>query len=63
MTMKKNNLFAGLILFATALVAQDITETTLVKAASTNPLDIPYEKWELPNGLKVLIHEDHSHFS
>ena len=60
MTMKRINLFAGFILLATALVAQDITETTLVKAASTNPLDIPYEKWELPNGLKVLIHEDHS---
>ena len=24
------------------------------------PVDIPYEKWELPNGLKVLIHEDKS---
>ena len=23
-------------------------------------LDISYEKWELSNGLKVLIHEDHS---
>ena len=58
--MKKINLFTGFILLATTLVAQDITETTLVKSASTNPLDIPYEKWELPNGLKVLIHEDHS---
>ena len=60
MTMKKINLFTGFILLATTLVAQDITETTLVKPASTNPLDILYEKWELPNGLKVLIHEDHS---
>lgn len=23
-------------------------------------MDIPFEKWELPNGLKILIHEDHS---
>ena len=23
-------------------------------------MDIPYEKWELSNGLKVLIHEDQS---
>ena len=58
--MKKINLFTGFFLFSTILVAQDITQTTLVKYESTNPLDIPYEKWELPNGLKVLIHEDHS---
>jgi len=58
--MKKINLFTWFFLFSTILVAQDITQTTLVKSASTNPLDIPYEKWELPNGLKVLIHEDHS---
>jgi zinc protease len=60
MKMKKINLFLGFSLFATALVAQDITETTLVKTKSSNPIDIPYETWELPNGLKVLIHEDHS---
>ena len=60
MKMKKINLFLGFSLFATALVAQDITETTLVKTKSSNPVDIPYETWELPNGLKVLIHEDHS---
>jgi len=57
--MKKTNLFVALLLGST-LVAQDVTETTLVKPASTNPMDIPYEKWELPNGLTVLIHEDHS---
>ncbi len=58
--MKKINLIAAVLLFASTLVAQDLTETTLIKEASTNPLDIPYEKWELPNGLTVLIHEDHS---
>ena len=47
--MKKINLFTGFILLVTTLVAQDITETTLVKSASTNPLYIPYEKCELPN--------------
>ena len=65
MIMKKINFFAGFILLASTLVAQDITKnnqsrTTLVKSASTNPLDIPFESWELDNGLKVLIHEDHS---
>ena len=58
--MKKTNLFIGLFLSLSTLVAQEITEPTLIKSASTNPLDIAYEKWELPNGLKVLIHEDHS---
>ena len=32
----------------------------LLKEASTNPIDIPFEKWQLSNGLKVLIHEDKS---
>ena len=58
--MKKTNLFTLALLFASALLAQDVTETTLIKPASSNPMDIAYEKWELPNGLKVLIHEDHS---
>ena len=58
--MKRINFITGFFLFATILIAQDITETTLLKSESTNPIDIPYEKWELPNGLKVLIHEDHS---
>ena len=58
--MKKTSLFTAALLLASNLVAQDFTETTLVKPASTNPMDIPYEKWELPNGLTVLIHEDHS---
>ena len=58
--MKTTNLLIGLFLSLSTLVAQEITEPTLIKAASTNPVDIPYEKWELPNGLKVLIHEDHS---
>ena len=58
--MKRTNLFLLLIFCSVTLFSQEITEPTLIKAASTNPLDIPYEKWELPNGLKVLIHEDHS---
>jgi len=58
--MKRINFITVFFLFATTLIAQDITETTLLKSESTNPIDIPYEKWELPNGLKVLIHEDHS---
>ena len=58
--MKRINLFLLLIVYNVTLFSQEITESTLIKAASTNSLDIPYEKWKLPNGLTVLIHEDHS---
>ena len=60
MKINKTNLFIGLFLSVSTLFAQEITEPTLIKEASTNPIDIPYEKWEMPNGLTVLIHEDHS---
>ena len=36
------------------------SQADLVKEASTNPLDIKFEKWKLPNGLKVIVHEDNS---
>ena len=36
------------------------SQAVLVKEASTNPLDIKFEKWKLPNGLKVIVHEDNS---
>ena len=42
------------------MFAQEITEPTLIKKCGSGELDIPYQKWELPNGLTVLIHEDHS---
>ncbi|MBC8266135.1 MAG: insulinase family protein [Flavobacteriales bacterium] len=58
--MKKINLFTGFILLATALMAQDITEPTFIAKYGDNELDIPYERWELPNGLTILVHEDHS---
>lgn len=58
--MKKYKLLLTLLFCVSAIFAQEITEPTLVKQASTNPLDIPYEKWKLPNGLTVLIHEDNS---
>lgn len=57
--MKKINILISFLLFNVILVAQ-VSKATLVKSQSNNPIDIPYETWELPNGLKVLIHEDHS---
>ncbi|MEE2699955.1 MAG: pitrilysin family protein [Bacteroidota bacterium] len=58
--MKKYNIILTILLCSTSIFAQDITDPTLVKEKSVNPIDIPYEKWELPNGLTVLIHEDNS---
>ena len=42
------------------LISTNDNEPVLLKSASTNPIDIPFEKWQFPNGLKVLIHEDNS---
>ncbi|MDG1283046.1 MAG: hypothetical protein P8N46_00170, partial [Flavobacteriales bacterium] len=70
--MKKVNLFAIFTLLSAVLFAQDITtksesnnsvkikKAQLIKSESNNPIDIPFETWELSNGLKVLIHEDNS---
>jgi zinc protease len=58
--MNKKIIIGGLLsLFSlTGLVAQP----TLVEKveAKSDKVVIPYEKWKLPNGLTVLIHEDHS---
>ena len=70
--MKKVNLFAIFTLLSAVLFAQGITtksesnnsvkikKAQLIKSESSNPIDIPFETWELSNGLKVLIHEDNS---
>ena len=58
--MRKINFLILLIFCISSMIAQNVTEAKLLKPVSTNIIDIPYEKWELSNGLKVLIHEDHS---
>ena len=59
--MKKINLLIIIFLFLNSIIkGQDNTQPKLIQQASVNVLDIPYEKWELDNGLKVLIHEDNS---
>ena len=72
MIMKKINLFVVFNLVSAVLFAQILTvkpesnnlvkiqEAQLIKSESNNPIDIPFETWELSNGLKVLIHEDNS---
>ena len=56
----KNKFWILLTFFSTLMFAQEITEPTLIKNCGSGELDIPYQKWELPNGLTVLIHEDNS---
>ena len=59
--MSKFNFFLITLLFASfSLFSTNDNEPVLLKSASTNPVDIPFEKWQFPNGLKVLIHEDSS---
>ena len=59
--MSKFNFFLITLLFTNLSVfSTNDNEPVLLKSASTNPVDIPFEKWQFPNGLKVLIHEDNS---
>lgn len=58
--MNKKTLVTGALslLGLTTLVAQP----TLLEKVEAKPdkLVIPYERWKLPNGLTILLHEDHS---
>lgn len=58
--MNKKILFTGATLFfgLSAFFAQP----TLIEKveASADKVVIPYERWKLPNGLTILLHEDHS---
>ncbi len=57
--MKRAAVFAPLFLLLTLLVNG---QTKLVEKVTKQPnqLVIPYEKYVLPNGLTLIIHEDHS---
>ena len=48
--MKKINSITVFLLFCTILLAQESNKAKIVKPASENPIDIPYEKRELANG-------------
>ena len=58
--MSKLNLLLFSLLITFSLYSSDDNQPILLNEASTNTLDIPFEKWQLSNGLKVLIHEDKS---
>ena len=57
--MKKSLLFTAFIIAACSNV---LAQAKLVEKITKkdNELVIPYEKYVLPNGLTLIIHEDHS---
>ncbi len=56
---KKTIITGALSLFALTTV---IAQPTLIEKveAKADKVIIPYERWKLPNGLTILLHEDHS---
>lgn len=60
MKMKKINLLIGISFLTTILLAQNDTGPTFIGKYGEKNIDISYEKWELSNGLTILVHEDHS---
>jgi zinc protease len=61
--MKKTLISSLLICIFCSVFTQKISaQPTLIEKVdgTSNPLVIPYEKWKLPNGLTLIIHEDHS---
>ena len=57
--MKQRLLLALTLLMSAALVS---AQTKMVEKVTKkeNEIVIPYEKYVLPNGLTLIIHEDHS---
>ena len=67
-TMKKIKLLSLAVLAFTGLANAQVAPVAPVKAKlvetvttnGTNKLVIPYKKYQLPNGLNIVVHEDHS---
>ena len=57
--MKKISLLLCIFSF-TFVFAQDLEKPVFLGKFGQSTLDIDYEKWELSNGLTILVHEDHS---
>ncbi|TWR31720.1 insulinase family protein [Mucilaginibacter pallidiroseus] len=60
--LKSTALIAPIAIYASAAVAQTATQPKLVEKITKkgSELVIPYEKYVLPNGLTVILAEDHS---
>src|SRR5688572_27873742 len=56
----KTMIAAALSIFSMATM---IAQPTLIEKVEAKPdkIVIPYERWKLPNGLTILLHEDHSY--
>src|SRR3989338_8547481 len=53
----------GIITLTVVSFSLSFAQPQLIEKVNPDPnnkLLIPYEKWKLPNGLVILIHEDHS---
>jgi len=58
--MKKIKLLAISMIISSGIIAQTQPQLIEKVEAKAEEWIIPYEKWKLPNGLTVIIHEDHS---
>lgn len=58
--MNKKSIILGLL--SIFCISTYVAQPTLVEKVEAKPgkLVIPYERWKLPNGLTILLHEDHS---
>lgn len=58
--MKRSKLIAGVLCLLSSVSV--LAQPTLVEKVEAKPdkVVIPYEKWKLPNGLTILLNEDHS---
>lgn len=58
--MKKKSIILGLL--SVFVISTYVAQPTLIEKVEAKPgkLSIPYERWKLPNGLTILLHEDHS---
>ena len=52
----------SIILFQVIMISASFGQTKLIEKVnkSDNEIVIPYEKYELSNGLTLILHEDHS---
>src|ERR1051325_132016 len=59
--MKVNKSLAVVMLSLGSITLAKAQPQLIEKVEPTpNSVNIPYEKWRLPNGLTVILHEDHS---
>lgn len=60
--MKKLSFIIALFVASFAIAQSPAPKAKLIEKVTKKPgeIIIPYEKWELPNGLTLIIHEDHS---